>query len=158
MAGEGRAVRRIGCRHGASGEGGRQSDKELPMTRSESEANPSAALLRDCYDAPNETVQKKILTRLDKHARAFIGLSPLVMLATAGPEGADCSPRGDAPAFVRVEDDSTLLLPDRRGNNLIASLRSEEHTSELQSLIRLSYAVFFFYKLLSFFFFFFLLF
>src|SRR3546814_7149587 len=124
MAGEGRAVRRIGCRHGASGEGGRQSDKELPMTRSESEANPSAALLRDCYDAPNETVQKKILTRLDKHAKAFIGLSPLVMLATAGPEGADCSPRGDAPGFVRVEDDSTLLLPDRRGNNLIDSLRN----------------------------------
>src|SRR3546814_20554276 len=94
-AGEGRAVRRIGCRHGASGAGWRQADKELPMTLLEAEADPSAALLRDCYDAPNETVQKKILTRLDKHARAFIGLSPLVMLATAGPDGADCSPRGD---------------------------------------------------------------
>ncbi|MFC3675742.1 pyridoxamine 5'-phosphate oxidase family protein [Ferrovibrio xuzhouensis] len=89
------------------------------MTLLESEAD-----LRDCYDAPNETVQKKILSRLDRHARAFIGLSPLVMLATAGPEGADCSPRGDAPGFVRVEDDSTLLLPDRRGNNLIDSLRN----------------------------------
>src|SRR3546814_3491004 len=109
MAGEGRAVRRIGCRHGASGAGWRQADKELPMTLLESEADPSAALLRDCYDAPNETVQKKILTRLDKHARAFIGLSPLVMLATAGPDGA---------------------------------ARSEEHTSELQSLMRISDAVF----------------
>lgn len=89
------------------------------MTPVQSEAD-----LRDCYDAPNETVRKKILARLDKHARAFIGLSPLVMLATAGPDGADCSPRGDAPGFVRVEDDSTLLLPDRRGNNLIDSLRN----------------------------------
>src|SRR3546814_15046848 len=92
------------------------------MTLLESEADPSAALLRDCYDAPNETVQKKILTRLDKHAKAFIGLSPLVMLATAGPDGADCSPRGDAPGFVRVADASTLLLPDRRGHTLIESL------------------------------------
>lgn len=89
------------------------------MTPVQSEAD-----LRDCYDAPNETVRKKILARLDRHARAFIGLSPLVMLATAGPDGADCSPRGDAPGFVRVEDDSTLLLPDRRGNNLIDSLRN----------------------------------
>lgn len=89
------------------------------MTPIQSEAD-----LRECYDAPNETVRKKILSRLDKHAKAFIGLSPLVMLATAGPDGADCSPRGDAPGFVRVEDDSTLLLPDRRGNNLIDSLRN----------------------------------
>src|SRR3546814_9985369 len=103
------------------------------MTLLESEADPSAALLRDCYDAPNETVQKKILTRLDKHARAFIGLSPLVMLATAGPDGADCSPRGDAPGFVRVEDDSTLLLPDRRGNNLIDSFRKDRKSTRLNS-------------------------
>lgn len=84
----------------------------------------SEAALRGCYAAPNETVQKKILTRLDAHARAFIALSPLVMLATGGPDGADCSPRGDAPGFVRIEDDTTLLLPDRRGNNLIDSLRN----------------------------------
>jgi len=84
----------------------------------------SEAALRDCYAAPNDLVQKKILPRLDRHARAFIALSPLVMLATAGADGADCSPRGDAPDFVRVEDDTTLLLPDRRGNNLIDSLRN----------------------------------
>src|SRR3546814_4410941 len=88
----------------------------------ESEADPSAALLRDCYDAPNETVQKKILTRLDKNARAFIGLSPLVMLATAGPDGADCSPRGDAPGFVRVEYDRT---EERRvGQECVSTCRS----------------------------------
>jgi uncharacterized protein len=80
--------------------------------------------LREAYAAPNEMVQKKILHRLDRHARAFISLSPFVVLATHGPEGADCSPRGDAPGFVTVENDTTLLLPDRRGNNLIDSLRN----------------------------------
>jgi PPOX class probable FMN-dependent enzyme len=84
----------------------------------------SETALRDAYAAPSDIVQRKVLRRLDKHARAFIGLSPLAMLATAGPDGADCSPRGDAPGFVRVEDDVTLLLPDRRGNNLIDSLRN----------------------------------
>ena len=69
--------------------------------------------LRETYAAPNEMVHKKILHRLDRHARAFIALSPFVVLATHGPDGADCSPRGDAPGFVRVEDDVTLLLPDR---------------------------------------------
>jgi len=82
------------------------------------------AALRDCYDQPNQTVQRKIIPRLDKHARAFIALSPFVALSTSGPDGADCSPRGDAPGFVHVENDSTLLLPDRRGNNLIDSLRN----------------------------------
>jgi PPOX class probable FMN-dependent enzyme len=84
----------------------------------------SESALRDCYGQPNEMVQKKILRRLDKHARAFIALSPFAVLATHGPHGSDASPRGDAPGFVRVEDDTTLLLPDRRGNNLIDSLRN----------------------------------
>jgi PPOX class probable FMN-dependent enzyme len=46
------------------------------------------------------------------------------VLATAGPGGLDCSPRGDAPGFVRLLDRKTLLLPDRRGNNRIDSLRN----------------------------------
>lgn len=89
------------------------------MTILESEAE-----LRGCYEQPNDVVQKKILARLDQHARAFIALSPFVVLATHGPDGADASPRGDAPGFVQVLDDATLLLPDRRGNNLIDSLRN----------------------------------
>ncbi len=89
------------------------------MTILESEAE-----LRGCYEQPNEMVQKKILPRLDQHARAFIALSPFVVLASHGPDGSDASPRGDAPGFVRVLDDATLLLPDRRGNNLIDSLRN----------------------------------
>lgn len=84
----------------------------------------SETALRDCYDVPNDMVQKKILHRLDQHARAFIALSPFAVLATHGPDGSDASPRGDAPGFVRVENDTTLLLPDRRGNNLIDSLRN----------------------------------
>ena len=47
-----------------------------------------------------------------------------MLLATAGPEGLDCSPRGDLPGFVRVHDDKTLMMPDRRGNNRVDSLRN----------------------------------
>ena len=56
--------------------------------------------------------------------RRLIEASPFVALATSGPEGLDCSPRGDAPGFVRVADPKTLILPDRRGNNRIDSLRN----------------------------------
>lgn len=56
--------------------------------------------------------------------RALIEASPFVVLATSGPDGLDASPRGDAPGFVVVEDEKTLLIPDRRGNNRIDSLRN----------------------------------
>ena len=56
--------------------------------------------------------------------RALIEAAPFFALATSGPEGMDCSPRGDAPGFVRVADDRTVLIPDRRGNNRIDSLRN----------------------------------
>jgi len=45
-------------------------------------------------------------------------------LATCGPEGLDCSPRGDLPGFIRIHDQKTLMMPDRRGNNRIDSLRN----------------------------------
>ena len=56
--------------------------------------------------------------------RQLIAASPFVVLATSGPEGLDCSPRGDGKGFVQVIDDKTLALPDRRGNNRIDSLRN----------------------------------
>lgn len=56
--------------------------------------------------------------------RAMIEASPFAVLATAGPAGLDASPRGDAPGFVQVRDERTLLLPERRGNNRIDSLRN----------------------------------
>ncbi len=59
--------------------------------------------------------------------RAFIEASPYVTIATTGPEGPDCSPRGDAPGFVQVVDDKTLLIPDRIGNNRIETLRNLVH-------------------------------
>lgn len=58
------------------------------------------------------------------HYRAMIEASPFAVLATAGPDGLDASPRGDAPGFVVVEDERTLLLPERRGNNRVDSLRN----------------------------------
>ncbi len=54
----------------------------------------------------------------------MIAMSPFVALATIGPEGLDCSPRGDLPGFVRLLDSKTLAMPDRRGNNRTDSLRN----------------------------------
>lgn len=78
--------------------------------------------LRELYGAPGDKAVRKQLARIDKHARHFIGLSPFLVLGTSGADGADCSPRGDAPGFVAVIDDHTLLIPDRLGNNRIDSL------------------------------------
>lgn len=80
--------------------------------------------LERLYGPPKERALLKQMDRLDEHARSFIRASPFLLLATCGPSGADCSPRGDAPGFVEVADDETLLVPDRRGNNRIDSLRN----------------------------------
>ena len=56
--------------------------------------------------------------------RTLIEASPFVALATVGPGGMDCSPRGDRPYAVHVVDETTLHLPDRRGNNRMDSLRN----------------------------------
>lgn len=78
----------------------------------------NAGRLREIYGEPGERAVKKQLTHLDKHARAFIALSPFVVIASSDPSGrCDASPKGDAPGFVRVIDDTTLLIPDRLGNN-----------------------------------------
>ncbi len=81
-----------------------------------------AGALRDFYGEISGLAKFKELTRLDRHCRAFIALSPFLVLATADSEGRlDASPRGDAPGFVQVLDDTTLLLPDRPGNNRVDS-------------------------------------
>jgi PPOX class probable FMN-dependent enzyme len=66
----------------------------------------------------------KELDHLPPFYADLIAASPFVALATCGPEGLDCSPRGDYPGFVVVKDEKTLILPDRRGNNRIDSLRN----------------------------------
>ena len=79
--------------------------------------------LRAAYGAPNERSLKKQLSRFDKHCRDFIARSPFVVIASADPSGrCDASPKGDAPGFVRVIDDTTLLIPDRLGNNRVDTL------------------------------------
>jgi PPOX class probable FMN-dependent enzyme len=65
--------------------------------------------------------------RITKAYRALIEASPFFALATNGPNGLDCSPRGDPKGFVRVQDDKTIVVPDRRGNNRIDSLRNLVH-------------------------------
>jgi len=65
--------------------------------------------------------------RITKAYRALIEASPFFALATSGPSGLDCSPRGDPKGFVRVVDDKTIIVPDRRGNNRIDSMRNLIH-------------------------------
>jgi uncharacterized protein len=82
------------------------------------------AELGEIYGQPGETSTVKETDRVTPQYRAFIDASPFAVLATSGPQGLDCSPRGDRPGFVRVADDRTLLIPDRRGNNRVDSLRN----------------------------------
>ncbi|WP_404288426.1 pyridoxamine 5'-phosphate oxidase family protein [Microvirga sp. RSM25] len=80
--------------------------------------------LEAVYGEVNKGSLLKETDRVVPEYHAFIEAAPFVALATRGPEGLDCSPRGDGPGFVRVRDEKTLLLPDRRGNNRIDSLRN----------------------------------
>jgi PPOX class probable FMN-dependent enzyme len=74
--------------------------------------------------APAAASTVKVAQRMTPHYRRLIEASPFAALATVGPEGIDCSPRGDQPGFVRIHDDETLMMPDRRGNNRLDSLRN----------------------------------
>jgi PPOX class probable FMN-dependent enzyme len=80
--------------------------------------------LERIYGQPYGPSIAKETDRITPHYRAFIEAAPFFALATVGPDGLDCSPRGDAPGFVRVHDEETLLIPDRLGNNRIDSLRN----------------------------------
>src|SRR6266481_914712 len=84
----------------------------------------SVAELESLYGQPAEASTVKEVARITPHYRTYIEASPFCTLATSGPEGLDCSPRGDKPGFVRVHDEKTLMLPDRRGNNRVDSLRN----------------------------------
>jgi hypothetical protein len=80
--------------------------------------------LEALYGQPGEASTVKVADRITPEYRAFIETSPFVSLATSGPEGLDCSPRGDLAGFVRIHDEKTLMMPDRRGNNRVDSLRN----------------------------------
>lgn len=80
--------------------------------------------LEQIYGAPGPSSTLKELDHLIPEYRAYIEASPFCALATSGPEGLDCSPRGDRGSVVRILSDKTLAMPDRRGNNRIDSLRN----------------------------------
>jgi uncharacterized protein len=80
--------------------------------------------LEALYDKPFGPSLVKEIDHVNGHYRAFIEAAPFFAMATCGPDGLDCTPRGDPPGFVRVADEKTLLVPDRRGNNRIDSLRN----------------------------------
>lgn len=80
--------------------------------------------LEEIYGESPEGALKKEIDHISEKYRAFIEAAPFVVVATAGPEGLDCSPRGDPAGFVRVLDDHTVVIPDRRGNNRVDSLRN----------------------------------
>ena len=82
------------------------------------------AALERLYGAPSEASIVKEVDHVHPVYRKLIEASPFAVLATSGPGGLDASPRGDGPGFVTVEDEKTLLLPDRRGNNRTDSLRN----------------------------------
>ena len=94
------------------------NDQSLPQTittTEELEAIYGQALARSLV---------KEIDHISDHYRVFIEKSPFMVLASVGPEGLDCSPRGDPMGFVRVVDRKTVMIPDRRGNNRIDTLRN----------------------------------
>ncbi|TAG25867.1 MAG: pyridoxamine 5'-phosphate oxidase family protein [Burkholderiales bacterium] len=90
------------------------------------------AELRALYDPARERSVLKELPQLDAHARRFVGLSPMVVISTHGAAGsADASPRGGEAGFVKVVDESTLLIPDSPGNNRLDSLHNIIETGQI---------------------------
>lgn len=83
------------------------------------------AKLTEIIGAPKPDVATKEMPALDTHCRHFISLCPFLCISTADAEGnQDVSPRGDPPGFVRVLDDTTILIPDRKGNRRVDTMRN----------------------------------
>lgn len=80
--------------------------------------------LERVYGPTGETSTVKVVDYITPHYRAFIEKAPFAALATCGPEGLDCSPRGELGGLVRIHDDRTVMMPDRHGNNRVDSLRN----------------------------------
>ena len=84
----------------------------------------SVEQLEALYGQPKGGALFKEIDYISDHYRAFIEAAPFVVLASVGPEGLDTSPRGDPAGFVRVVDRHTVLIPDRRGNNRLDTLKN----------------------------------
>ena len=89
------------------------------------------AALYELYGPALERSVRRQVDHLDDLCRAFIAASPLIIIGTHRGHVADTSPRGDAPGFVRVMDDHTLVIPDRRGNNRLDTLRNLVHNPSI---------------------------
>ena len=87
----------------------------------------SIKALEEIYGAPVPRSLTKEIDHISDHYRQFIEAAPFVVVATVGPEGLDSSPRGDPAGFMRVTDEKTVMMPDRRGNNRLDSLRNIVH-------------------------------
>jgi PPOX class probable FMN-dependent enzyme len=94
------------------------------VTKPDDQLITSIEQLETIYHDPVKTSLLKELDHITDDYRQFIDASPFVVLATAGPDGLDCSPRGDPAGFVRIVDSHTVMIPDRRGNNRVDSLRN----------------------------------
>lgn len=79
------------------------------------------------FGVPSEPSVVKVRDHIDDDYRALIKASPFLVMATAGPHGLDCSPRGDPAGFVDVPDSKTVIIPERRGNNRIDGLKNLLH-------------------------------
>src|ERR1700716_3752502 len=96
----------------------------------------AASDLATIYPAPSPRVIAKARPEIDVHAKKFIGMSPVCVLATSGSDGSvDASPRGGNPGFIHVAGPNTLLMPDRSGNNRIDSIRNIVEGSGFVQLI-----------------------
>lgn len=100
----------------------------------ESNIITALAELESLYGTVARPSLAKVTSYIHPAYRPFIEAAPFVALATSGPEGLDVSPRGDPAGFIEIRDDKTLLLPDRRGNNRIDSLRNILHDNRVALL------------------------
>ncbi|MBO0344646.1 pyridoxamine 5'-phosphate oxidase family protein [Roseibium sp. CAU 1637] len=87
------------------------------------------------YGTPGAASLVKVSKELTEEYRQLIAASPFCALATSGPDGLDCSPRGDAGTCLEIESNTTLLMPDRRGNNRIDSLRNIIHDPRIALML-----------------------
>jgi len=95
------------------------------MENSRTHRIETVAQLQALLGEPSPMTPKKLLPALDQAAIDYIRRSPFLVLATSDAQGnADASPKGDGPGFVAVEDEHTLLIPERKGNRLMFSLRN----------------------------------
>ena len=94
----------------------------------------TVAQLESLYGERNPAAIVKEIDHINGSYRKLIEAAPFVAVATSGPEGLDCSPKGDARGFVRVLDDKTLAIPDRPGNNRIDGFRNILYDSHIALL------------------------